>query len=394
VILILAQDGAESAAQAISAAIVQEYSLPIAPEIVNTNAVWSRPVEWDDLLMVVYNSAALPASAVQYIQAFRTAHKTGGSVVPVGVNPAFRVPPDPISGIKAAQYDGSPQVLAKIVQSAGVFLGLSLRPGSQKIFVSYRASDGKPLAESVYGRLKDAGFDAWLDRAGENLTVGTDVQDTIRKNLEEAAMVLLIDTPDAPDSRWIKIEVDLANSQLIPVLPAVAGGERTSRFVQLQGLRRWALVKQNGLDSTPLSDGEWDGVRAEIDQLLLSTLRRRLRILSRAQKAFEDQGYRWQAVDDRLRMYRSEKSINAMRRVVAFSHCLVQDITFLPALRAWWNYLTQYRDLATVNQKLCIYDREKVLSDAEIDTIAQSLPEINAILAHYTELDVLVPSLR
>jgi TIR domain len=394
VILILTQDGTETAAQAISAALTQQYSLPVAPEIVGTNTVWLRAVEWDDLLVVVYNSATLPASASQYIQAFQAAHRIGGGIVPVGANPAFRIPPDPISDLKAAHYDGSPQVLAKIVQSAGVFLGLSLRPGSQKIFVSYRASDGKLLAESVYDRLKEAGFEAWLDEAGENLTLGTDVQDTIRKNLEEAAMLLLIDTPDAPDSRWVKIEVDLANAQLIPVLPAVAGGERITRFIQLQGLRRWALVKQSGLDHTPLSDGEWDGVRAEIDQLLLSTLHRRLRILSRARKAFEDQGYGWQAVDDRLRMYRSEKSINALRKVVALSHCLVQDITFLPALRAWWNYLTEYQGLPTVSQRLCIYDREKLLSEAEIETIAQSLPEINAILAHYTELDVLVPGFR
>jgi hypothetical protein len=389
-ILILAQQGTEGAANAISSALVQEYSLASPPEIISTDAVWSRPSESDDLLLVVYNSDTLSPSAVQCIRAFRAAHRTGGTVIPVGVNPQFRKPPDPLTLIKAAQYDGSPRTVAQIVQSAGVFLGLSLRPGSEKIFVSYRATDGRSLAQSVYDRLISVGFDAWLDEAGENLVVGTDVQESIRKNLEQAAMVLLADTPDAPDSPWVKIEVDLANSQLIPVLPIVAGGEQAPRFIQLAGLRRWALVKQHGLDNAPLSDPEWDGVRVQIDQLLLSTFRRRLRILSRARKAFEDQGYIWQPVDDRLRMYLSEKKITALQKIVAFSHCLVQDITFVPALQAWWNYVTNYQGLSTVNQKLCIYDREKVLSQSEIETLSVSLPNINAILAHYNELELLV----
>jgi hypothetical protein len=389
-ILILVQQGTEGAANAISAALVKEYPPVPQPGIVSTDAVWSRPAEWDDLLLVVYNSDKLSPSAVQYIQAFRAAHPTGGTVIPVGVNPQFRKPPDPLALIKAAQYDGTAQAMAEIVHSAGVFLGLSLRPGSEKIFVSYRATDGKSLAQSMYDRLKAAGFDAWLDEAGENLEIGTDVQETIRKNLQQAAMVLLADTPDAPDSQWVKIEVDLANSQLIPVLPIVAGGEQAPRFIQLAGLRRWALVKKHGLDNDPLSDPEWDGVRVEIDQLLLSTFRRRLRILSRARKVFEDQGYVWRPIDDRLRMYLSEKKISALQKVVAFSHCLVQDITFVPALRAWWNYVTNYDGLSRVNQKLCIYDREKVLSQSEMDSLSVSLPNINAILAHYNELELLV----
>jgi TIR domain len=389
-ILILAQQGTEAAANAISAALVTEYPPISQPGIVSTDAVWSRPAEWDDLLLVVYNSDKLSSSAIQYIQAFRAAHQTGGTVIPVGVNPEFRKPPDPLALIKAAQYDGTAPAMADIVHAAGVFLGLSLRPGSEKIFVSYRATDGKSLARSIYDRLIAAGFDAWLDEAGENLVIGTDVQETIRKKLEEAAMVLLADTPDAPASPWVKIEVDLANSQLIPVLPIVAGGEQAPRFIQLAGLRRWALVKKQGLDNAPLSDPEWDGVRLEIDQLLLSTFRRRLRILSRARKVFQDQGYVWQPIDNRLRMYLSEKKISALQRIVAFSHCLVQDITFVPALQAWWNYVTNYQGLSTVNQKLCIYDREKVLSQPEIETLSANLPNINAILAHYNELELLV----
>jgi hypothetical protein len=386
-ITILAQDGAGPTAQEISDALVQEFSLPVPPEIVGTNAVWSRPVEWDDLLLVVFNSSTLPPSAVQFIAAYRAAHTIGGHVIPVGVDPNLRVPPDPIGGIKAIAFDGTPQVLAQVTITAGVFLGLSLRPGRQKIFVSYRANDGTVLANSIHSRLKEAGFDAWLDEAQDNLPPGTDVQQEIEKKLKEAAMVLLVDTPNAPDSKWVKIEVDLANSQLIPVLPAVAG-DRVPRFIQLQGLRRWSLIKQD----QPLDDVDWTGVRDEVYQLLLSTFRRRLRILTRTKKAFLDHGYQWIALDDCLRMYRCEKQINPIRKLVALSHCLVQDVTYIPAIQAWWNYLSNYQDLPTVNEKLCIYDRDKLLSETEIAALADKLPQINGILVHWNELDVLVAS--
>ncbi len=392
-ILILASAGAEAVARAIAGALSQEYNLPSAPEVVAAAAAWNRSAEWDDLLLVIYNSASLHDSTAQYIQAFCAAHSTGGTVIPVGANPAFRVPPNPLSPIKAAQYDGGPESTAAIVKAVGVFLGLALRPGSQKIFVSYRASDGKPVANSLYQRLKDAGFDAWLDEAEENLVIGDAVQDKIRSSLEAAAMVLLVDTPDAPDSAWVKIEVDLANGQLVPVLPVVAGGEPLSRFIQLQGLRRWVLVKQSGLDDKALSNAEWECVCGQIDELLLSTFRRRLKILSRTRAAFEANGYTWQPVDERLRMYRADKTTAWLTKVITMSHCLVQDITYKPALQAYWTYLKDvYPDRALLNQRLCIYDRDKVLSPAEMETLSENIPQMNAILAHYNELELLLAS--
>jgi TIR domain len=391
-IRILAEGGTEPVAEQIATALSTEYRLARAPEVVSTSAVWSGTSDWDDLLLVVFRSRVLPDSAVQYIEAYRTKNQTRAAIIPVGANPAFRSPPAPISRIKAAQFDGSAGSTLRIVKAAGVFLGLALRPGSQRIFVSFRASDGKELAQAIHGRLASEGFTPWLDEAGENLVIGDDVQDKIRSNIESAAMVLLVDTPDAPDSKWVSVEIDLANSQLVPVLPVIAGGEQISRFVQLQGLRRQVVLKQSALDSAALADAEWESVRGEIDELLLSMFRRRLRILSRAQTTFEVNGYTWQVVDERLRMYRADRTTAHLMKMVIMSHCLVHDITYLPALRAYWSYLQNYADLASLNLKLCIYDRDRVLSDTEIDTLRKSIPGMNAVLAHYNELELLVSS--
>ena len=262
--------------------------------------------------------------------------------------------------------------------------------GANAFFVSYRQTDGAALAQEIYKRLEAASFQPWLDVAKENIAIGADVQNDIQRGIDTAALILLVDTPDAPASPWVSIEVDLANAQLLPVLPIVAGGERTSRFIQLQSLRRQALVKQNGLDAAPLSDAEWEGVRREIEELLLSTFRRRLKILSRAQATFQANGYNWQALDERLRMYLADKEIDLVGKMIVLSHCLVQDVTYLPALVAYWNHVEKNRDLANINQKLCIYDRDNVLSQAEMKTLRNNLPGVNAIFAHYNELEILV----
>jgi len=331
-ILILAEEGTEPIGRTIADALTQEYNLPCAPEVVAAGAVWDRPIEWDDLLLVIYKSGALPEPAVKYIQAYRDAHKPAPMIMPVSTNAGFRKPPEPVSGIKAAEYDGTPDAVRRIVKAAGVFLGLALRPGRQQIFVSYRASDGSELAQALHGRLRAEGFEPWLDVAEENIAIGDEVQERIRQNVEKAAMILLVDTPDAPESKWVSAEIDMAIAQLIPVLPVVASGERTSRFIPLQSLRRQALVKQNGLDGTPLSDEDWAAVRKEIDEVLLCVYRRRLRILTRAQAAFEEVGYKWQVIDDRLRMYRADKQKALVPRVIVLSHCSVHDVTYLPAL--------------------------------------------------------------
>src|ERR1035441_3090356 len=116
-ILILAEDGTEPIGNAIADALRQEYSLPCTPAVVPTDAVWNRDVEWDDLLLVVFQSDALPDAATKYIEAFRTAHENGGAIVPVATRATFRKPPDPISCVKSAEYDGTPASTALITKA-------------------------------------------------------------------------------------------------------------------------------------------------------------------------------------------------------------------------------------------------------------------------------------
>ena len=398
-ILVLCEDGTEQAGNRIVQQLQSAYDMPSLPQMVPSNATWNRSPEWDDLLVVVYRSAELPQSAWDYITAFRNAHKStdsitqqqraGGFVVPVAIDPGNMKPPSPISGIKAVLFRDDPETLKGIGDTVGVMLGVAVRPGSQRIFISYRKSDGEQIARDIDRRLEADGFEPWLDEAKENVRIGDDVQQQIHDHVKDAAVMLLVDTRDAPDSDWVFEEIEMAVAQLILVVPVVIGDTRC-RFDRLASLRRQALVKPNGLDGQPLADTEWEAVRATMDEVLLSGYRRRLLLLSRAETAFRENGYDWSVLDQRMRMYKADRKQGLPLSVL--SHCSIHDITWMPALKAYADYITKLRDVAGLNFKLCLYDREKRLSNAETRYIYQELGREPFYPTHHNQLGMLLLS--
>ncbi len=391
-ILMLSENGTEPIAGRICEQLRSDYETQYPPAILPANAAWSREPEWDDVLVVIYNTPELSPAERTYIEAFRDAHaltlpgsgqrEPGGFVVPVAADPAHPKPPIPISGLKAAAFHDEPETLGRISRAVGVFLGLALRPANQRIFVSYRSTDGGPIAREIHGRLEQEGFPAWLDEAHENLPIGTNVQARIHEH---------VDTPDAPESDWVAEEIERANAQLIPVVPVVIGTDR-SRFIALRMLGREAPVKPMGPDGQPVTEDEWNKVRSEIQQVLLEAYRRRLLLRARAERAFLDCGFGWSVLDDQLRMYRAELKNFPLPATVVLSHCCVHDIKYVPALRAYADYVRVNAAGSSANYKICVYDRERVLSGAEFREIDSMLNDRQFILAHHNQLHDLVVS--
>ena len=56
------------------------------------------------------------------------------------------------------------------------------------------------------------------------------------------------------------------------------------------------------------------------------------------------------------------------------------------------DYLDQLPSISQINQKVCIYDRDKALSDVEIETIYEELDGTPFVLAHRGELPLLLES--
>ena len=405
-IQILCEPGEEAVGSEIAEALRSAWDLAQAPEVLGAGAAWAGPAEWDDVLVVVYRTGALPPGAVNYIKAFAEAHRvsdpqTGeermaGAFVPIALDAANRKPPEPISGIKALVYHrsdaGSKQSL---VRDVGVYVGLELRPREQKVFVSYRAADGTALANGLYARLKEAGYPAWLDDADGNLATGSDVQRVIHERLREAALVVLLDTPQARESKWLFTEVRLAIAELVPVLPVVVGATAlevaNSRFAALKSLQRRVSILRGSADLTPLTDAEWQTVGGEVEDLLLEAFQRRMKTVSRARKIFGEHSYDWKAVNEQKRMYRSQKP-DPMLPASVLSHCSVHDVDYDPVLKTYQAFIDQYPQAGRVNHKVLIYDRNDVLTPAEIEDIRHRCPELSFILAHHNELGVLLGS--
>ena len=404
-IRILGEPGVEGIGQEIAQDLHSAHELVQSPQLLPAGVVWADSPEWDDVLIVVYKSD-LPQAAKDYIQAFRVAHavtdpqtnalRPSGFVIPVAVDPNAAKPPEPISGIKALVYDAAARGKnGRLADWVGVFLGLALRPGDQRIFISYRIADGSEIAKDLYDRLEAAGFQPWLDEAKENLPPASEVQDVITENLKRASMVLAVDTPEAPKSRWIKVEIDAANHEMIPVLPVVVKNDR-SRFVPLAYAQRQVLVKPNGVDRQPLSDEEWDRVLGKIKGLLRQVYQRRRRTIFRSQQIFQEKGFDWVGEDKTkliFRSWRPKQPTLKKLEVAVLSHCCIHDATYIPALRAYRNYLESYQGIAKINWKLCVYDQDETLSEAEQEAINDEFPDAPFILAHHSELPVLLPQL-
>lgn len=122
---------------------------------------------------------------------------------------------------------------------SGAMIGLRVQQRDNAIFVSYRATDGKSIAVQLEEYLKNLGYPVWLDEAKEldgetKILPGTEVQSQIDEALAKSSILLLLDTPDAPHSRWITHEVETANGLLLPILPlcfrAATDGKKGPRF--------------------------------------------------------------------------------------------------------------------------------------------------------------------
>jgi len=348
---------------------------------------------WDDIVMVLFQQGTVLKAAEPPL-----AQPQKERIIPVALDSRQRMPPDPISGIKAVDYDdGSLQAAERIVRSVGTKLGLRLRRSKTKIFISYRASDGSAIAHQLEHFLDQQGYNPWRDEACAdedegNIAVGEAVQKAIEKNLSNANLMLLIDTPSVTQSDWVSEEIDLANGALIPILPICCRDQkdrdRGSRFRSLDALRRWVPV---GLDTTgsksPLREMELEAIQDEMEHYLCEIYRRKLRLPFIARNRFDKHGYSWSDLD-KHHLFRSTKAHHRRISWRVLSHCSILNEVNPTELRSLFG---DEHDATTENFRLFIYDGD-VIPDREIEALAEMNTSGNLLIVHYQELDTLLRS--
>src|SRR5438874_2898139 len=251
-IAILCEDNSRRAAESISADLTEAYRGQLNVAVVSASSpdTWPDDVNWDDLLIVLYTRPESPEAARDFMSEFLRKRGEHSLVLPVSIAQDVRQPPAPISGIKAIPYDGAARGAAgRIARRVGAMLGLKLRRRDNQILISYRAKDGTSIATQIHDHLASLGYRVWLDEARDpvdeepNILPGKEVQGEIRKALSGSNLLLLVDTPAAGESGWIKYEIDTANADLLPVLPVCLRpkGDRRKgpQFRSLRDLQRW-----------------------------------------------------------------------------------------------------------------------------------------------------------
>lgn len=276
-------------------------------------------------------------------------------------------------------------------------IGLRVQQRENKIFISYRASDGKTIAIQLEGHLKNLGYPVWRDEAKEidgetKILPGSPVQNQIDTALEEASIVVLLDTPDAPASRWITHEVDTANGLLLPVLP-LCFREKTdrmkgSRFVALTQLQRWVALPLPGSGVTPpLPDAELDLIVTEMEQYLCELIQRKCRVPAIVEKEFTSRSFTWELLDKRLLVGESVKGKDTRVPTKVLSHCSVFDRVHGPAMKAFSDFMAKS---GRPNHSLYIYDGE-VIPESQLVAFIQANPSKDGVaILHHQELAALI----
>jgi hypothetical protein len=358
---------------------------------------WSTSPDWDDLLIVLFDQEDSSQTAHFFIDDFIKSRGKRALLLPVAMDVDHRKPPRAAEKIKAIPYDDSAKGIdGLLVKRVGGMLGLRIQGRDSKIFISYRESDGARIAEQIFNHLQALGHTPFQDQAREHdgdtkILPGMSVQEEIEAALVEASLVLLIDTSHAPESKWIRLEVETADSTLVPVLPVVfrSADDRKigPRFRSLQALQRWvAIDNYDTKRQTALTDAQLDRIVYEIETYMCEIFRRKCRVPFIVEKEFAQNGFDWQVKDKSLFIYGSAKGGGRVRTKV-ITHCSIFDQIYHPSMARFRKFINA-SDRA--NYSLFVYDGE-LLSEAELSDMLEHEKD-DVVVLHHQELSSLISS--
>ena len=399
-VIIVHQRGLQKVARSVAGDLSKAFSghLKVGLIPASSTCSWPEDAAWDDLLIVMFDEKTFPDPGNCFIANYLKERSHSGLLLPVAVNRRSKKPPDAAASIKALEYDRAAKgPKGRLANRVGGMLGLRLQGRESRIFISYRATDGTTIAKQLYTHLEGVGHRAFLDEAKEfdgetKILPGSPVQSEIDEALEKANLVLLIDTPFAPSSPWIKHEVDTADALLLPILPVCfreRGDKKVGpRFPSLVALQRSInFEKTDPAKASPLSTSQLDRIVDEAETFLCEIFRRKCRVPFVVEKEFVSHGFAWKVLDKRLLMFESSKSVTWRVRTKVLSHCSVFDPTYGPALKKFADFL---KGTARSNYSLFIYDGE-LLPEPVLRDIAEAQNE-PVIILHHQELAALIDS--
>lgn len=128
------------------------------------------------------------------------------------------------------------------------------------VFISYSNGDSR-FANKLAADLRMHGVEVWVDK--ERLRVGVDWLDKVAKAISDSRAVLLIVSPGAFTSKWVKKELTFANEINKDVLPVLY---KKSAFPE------WFVLRFGGIHRADFSQGNYRENLADLVKAIRETL--------------------------------------------------------------------------------------------------------------------------
>lgn len=150
--------------------------------------------------VAVYLGSSQSCNSQSCINSIHRAFDLGIFIIPVVEDENFfrEHVPEQLHPINAFYWRGAfpAQELAR-----RVLMELGLTEKERRAFISYRRTDGVGMADQFFEELSKRKFTVFLDRF--DVEAGRDFQHEIKESLEEIAFLLVVEPPDAYQSKWI-----------------------------------------------------------------------------------------------------------------------------------------------------------------------------------------------
>ncbi len=149
--------------------------------------------------------------------------------------------------LNAVAWDDGEAPGATVLRAIRRHLGLEPFKRDCRLFISYRRSDGAEAAQAIYRHFRGIGFDAFKDTEDEAIEPGEEFQPRIHEAIPEQDLLLLIDSPDAADSQWVREEISAALANRVSIFVVRVGGSEGCPQVRDLPALDWGPDPDRGL---------------------------------------------------------------------------------------------------------------------------------------------------
>jgi hypothetical protein len=219
--------GAADATQ-VTSALTSTISARVADMGMNpkTDLAFPAPGNWNPRMPVAGVCLGGPSPTAADETAAADLLAAGAFVIPLVptiLNYTSQIP-QALRGVNAMARDAADPDFELV--AARLLEELRLLRSRRLVFISYKRSESKAVAQQLFRAFDARSFDVFLDT--RSVQGGKAFQDVLWDRMSDSDLIVLLDSPKALDSKWVDKEVSRANEMGIGTLQIVWPGRNRS----------------------------------------------------------------------------------------------------------------------------------------------------------------------